>query len=34
MKRLLILTVISCVTVGKILKKYQSNEVVKAWKNN
>ncbi|MGZ2398469.1 hypothetical protein ACUXHH_000032 [Rothia sp. 110740021-2] len=33
MKRLLILTVISCVTV-KILKKYQSNEVVKAWKNN
>ena len=33
MKKILILTVLSFVTV-MVLKKYQSNEVVKAWKNN
>ena len=33
MKKLLILAVLSCVAV-MVLKKYQNNEVVKAWKNN
>ena len=33
MKKLLILAVLSYVT-AMVLKKYQSNEVVKAWKNN